>query len=114
MNTNQPQHLTAADFDQKVIDSGDPVLVDFFADWCPPCRAIAPTIEALARDYGDRAVIAKVDVDKHPQLASRFKVQSIPTLIVFRDGEVVERFTGVVPAETLRRSLDAVTAAASV
>jgi thioredoxin 1 len=81
-------------------------LVDFTADWCPPCRILAPHVDALARELSGTMVVAKVDVDKQPDLASRFGVRSMPTLIFFRDGQVVDRIVGTVPRAHLRARVD--------
>ena len=82
------------------------VLVDFTADWCPPCRVLAPQIDALAVELGASVVVGKVNVDDHPHLASRFGVLSLPTLMFFRDGQVVDRIVGLVPPARLRAKLD--------
>lgn len=87
------EHFSQKSFDEAV--AGDkPVLVDFFATWCGPCRMIAPSVEQLAAEYEGRAVVGKVDVDQEPGLAQRFGVMSIPTLVVMKDGEVVEQAVG--------------------
>jgi thioredoxin 1 len=86
-------------------------LVDFTADWCPPCRVLAPHIDALARELSGRVTVAKVNVDDQPALAARFGVMSMPTLLFFRDGAVVDRIIGAVPAALLRARLDALAAA---
>jgi len=89
------QHLTTADFDKVLTDAGDkPVLVDFFAEWCGPCKMIAPIIEEFVGEYDGKAVIAKVDVDRQHDLATRFGVMSIPTMIIFKKSEEVERNVG--------------------
>jgi len=85
-------HLTTADFDNTV--SNGKVLVDFWATWCMPCKMLAPTIEDLAEDF-PQAKVCKVDVDKEPALAARFGVMSIPTVLIFENGELVEKFVGV-------------------
>jgi thioredoxin 1 len=81
-------------------------LVDFTADWCPPCRVLAPHIDALARDLGPDVAVVKVDVDDHPDIAARFGVLSMPTLLFFRDGQIVDRIVGVVPPARLREKID--------
>jgi thioredoxin 1 len=94
--TDTVQRLTPEDFESKVIEARHPVLVDFYADWCPPCRVVGPVIDQLAEAYANRIGVYKVDVDMSPELASRFGVRSIPTLVVFKDGEPVESVVGVV------------------
>ncbi len=92
--TNEPFHLTDANFDEK-LRNNSVVLVDFWADWCGPCRALAPTIELLAEEYAGKALIAKLDVDNNPGKAECYQVFSIPTLIVFKNGCEVERLVGL-------------------
>lgn len=87
------QHFTAASFDEAIA-GGQPVLVDFFAAWCGPCRMIAPSVEEVAAEFGEKAIVGKVNVDEEPELAQRFGVMSIPTLIVLKDGKVVEQAVG--------------------
>lgn len=87
-------NATDTSFDADVLGKDDVVLVDFWATWCGPCRAIAPTLEALAQEYQGRAKIVKVDIDANPQSAQRFGIRSIPTLLVFKDGEKVESIVG--------------------
>ena len=94
MTTQRPISLSAASFDDEVLASDIPVLVDFYADWCPPCRALAPVLDQLADDVAGVAKVAKLDIDANPDLAEAHGVQSIPTLIVFRGGSEVARFVG--------------------
>jgi len=100
-------HVTSANFEAEVLRASEPVLVDFWATWCPPCRMIAPAVEALAGEYAGKAKVAKLDVDENPELAERYGVQSIPTLLVFKDGRVVEQRIGAVPKAEMARMLDA-------
>lgn len=92
-------------FDREVGQPGSVTLVDFWAPWCGPCRALAPSLERLATDFAGRAKVAKVDVDSNPDLAGRFGVRSIPTLVFFRDGREVERVVGNVPYAQLQATL---------
>ena len=90
-------HLTDDEFESAVIQSPKPVLVDFWADWCQPCRLIAPAIENLAGSHGDRITVAKLNVDSNPKTTDRYGIRSIPTLMLFKDGKVVEQIVGVQP-----------------
>jgi thioredoxin 1 len=87
------------DFDEKVLKSEKPVMVDFWAPWCMPCRMVSPIIEELSETYGEEAGFAKVNVDESPQVATRFGIRSIPTIMIFRSGECVETMIGACPKE---------------
>lgn len=94
-------HLTDANFDQEVEQSSLPTLTDFWAAWCGPCKMIAPILEQLAQEYDGKMKVTKLDVDQNPTLATRFGVMSIPTLILFKNGQPVERIVGYMPKEKL-------------
>ena len=98
--------VNESDFDQVVLKSTTPVLVDFWAEWCGPCRALAPTVEAIAEQYGDATRVFKLNVDDSPAVAQRYGIQGIPTLIIFRDGVEKERIVGVVSQEKISRTID--------
>ena len=92
-------------FEKVVIQSDKPVLVDFWAPWCGPCKAIAPTVEALEKEFGDKMTFVKVNVDDNPVSPSRYGVQAIPTLILFKDGKLAEQITGMVPKQKLEDAI---------
>lgn len=98
--------VTEETFDQEVLKAGMPVLVDFWAEWCGPCRMVAPIVEELAVEYAGRVKVAKVDVDDNQRLAMRYSIMSIPTLGVFKGGELVDRIVGYTPKQELKRRLD--------
>jgi thioredoxin 1 len=87
-------HVSDDTFAQEVLQASQPVLVDFYADWCGPCRAIAPIVEEIARELSDRLKVVKLDVDQNPETAMQYGVQSIPTLLIFKNGKEVERLIG--------------------
>ena len=102
-----PIVLTDDNFSLEVMESGQPVLVDFWATWCGPCRMIAPIVEELSEEYEGKATIAKVDVDTAQKTAQEFGIRSIPTLLLFKGGKVVEQIIGAVPKQQIVDKLDA-------
>ena len=99
-------HVTDATFDAEVRNSDVPVVVDFWAEWCGPCRMIGPALEELSTQYGDRVKIAKVNVDENPDTAARLGVRGIPALFVFKDGQVVSNRAGAAPKAALQAWID--------
>ncbi len=100
-------HITEENFDLEVINSELPVLVDFWADWCVPCRIFAPVIEDIVVDLGGKIKIGKLNIDEFPELAKRFNVSTIPTLILFKNGKVVDRWIGAMSKEQLLEKVNA-------
>ena len=94
-------HVSDSGFEEEVLKADKPVLVDFWAPWCGPCRAIAPAVEALAGEYKDRLKVAKVNIDDNGKTAQSYGVMSIPTLVLFKDGKVLDTVVGLVPKERL-------------
>ncbi|MCS6990229.1 MAG: thioredoxin [Chloroherpetonaceae bacterium] len=101
------KYITVSDatFESEVLRSDKPVLVDFWAPWCGPCRMIAPIVEALADDYDGKAKVAKVNVDDNPQVSMRYGIRSIPTLLIFKNGQVVDQIVGAVPRGVIENKL---------
>ena len=97
----KPITVNDANFQDEVIQSDKPVIVDFWAIWCGPCKMIAPIIEELAKDYDGKLKVAKMDVDSNPQTAMKYGIRSIPTLLIFKGGQVVEQIVGAVPKRQL-------------
>ena len=100
------RNIGDSEFEKEVLQSEKPVLVDFWAEWCAPCRMIAPTVEAVAAEYEDRASVVKVNVDDNPATAGTYGIRGIPTLILFRDGKEVERVVGATSREALSKLIE--------
>ena len=103
----KPITIDDSNFDQTVFQAETPVLVDFWAAWCGPCRMVAPVVEELAEEYEGRISFAKLDVDQNPKTASKYGIMSIPTLLLFKDGKPISNIVGFKPKAELKRSLDA-------
>ena len=98
--------LSSSNFEQEVLQSGQPVLVDFWAPWCGPCRMIGPVVEELAGENADSLKVAKINIDDAQDIAATYGVSSIPTLMIFKDGDVIDRFVGVQPKSRLQEAVD--------
>ena len=106
MAAENVQTFTDSNFEETVMKAGQPVLVDFWAEWCGPCKRLAPTIEALAGEYTGKVTIGKLNVDENPATAFKFQIRGIPAMLVFKDGQVVESVVGLTPKEELKKVLD--------
>ena len=106
MSEKKTLTLTQDNFEREVLEAKQPVLVDFGADWCAPCRAIGPVVDELAAEFQPRAIVGKVDVDEQEELARRYAIRSIPSLLFFKDGEIAERVSGVVSKAALAEKLE--------
>jgi thioredoxin 1 len=106
MAADNVQTFTDGNFESSVLKSGTPVLVDFWAEWCSPCKRLGPTIDALAADYAGRVTIGKLNVDDNPGTAFKFQIRGIPAVLLFKDGQVVESVIGLAPKEDFKRAID--------
>ncbi len=95
------ENITGSTFEEKVLKSDIPVLVDFWAEWCAPCKIVAPVLEEISTEYEDSLRVAKVNVDESPELAEKYQIASIPTLLLIKDGEVLKKQIGAVPKNTI-------------
>ena len=102
----KPIDVSDSDFDSQVIKSETPVLVDFWAEWCGPCKMVAPLLEELAEEYSQQVKFTKVDVDTNPQISVNFGIRSIPTLLIFKEGKPVDQLVGAVSKVVIKKSLD--------
>ena len=101
---SKPVEITDSNF-EKIINSDKPVLVDFWSEWCGPCKMIGPLVEELANEFEGKAIIGKVDVDTNPEVSAKFGIRSIPTLLVFKDGKIVDKQVGAVPKSVLSEKI---------
>ena len=106
MAAENVQTFTDGNFDDTVLTSGEPVLVDFWAEWCGPCKLLAPTVDALATDYAGKITVGKLNVDDNPNTAIKFQIRGIPALLLFKGGQVVESVVGLAQKDDLKKVLD--------
>ena len=103
---SDPKPVTDGDFQQEVLDADTPVLVDFWADWCAPCKMVAPVLDDLAQEYDGKVKFTKVDVDTNPETAMKYGIRSIPTLLVFKGGNPIDQVVGAVPKAVIKKHLE--------
>ena len=106
MAADNVQTFTDGNFDETVLKAGGPVLVDFWAEWCGPCKRLAPTVDALATDYAGKVTIGKLNVDENPNTAFKFQIRGIPALLLFKGGQVVESVVGLAQKDDLKKVID--------
>ena len=100
------QTFTDGNFDDSVLKSGNTVLVDFWAEWCGPCKRLGPTVDALAAEYAGKVTVGKLNVDENPNVSSKFQIRGIPTLLIFKGGQVVESIVGLAQKDDLKKAID--------
>ncbi len=105
--SDKVRHVTDSTFDQEVLKSDKPVLVDFWAAWCAPCRMIAPTVEQIATDYDGRAKVVKLNVDENGEVSARYNIRGIPTLLLFKDGMIKDQIVGATSKDNITRMIEA-------
>jgi len=106
MAAENVQTFTDTNFDETVLKSNAPVLVDFWAEWCGPCKRLGPTVDALASEYAGKVTVGKLNVDENPAVSFKFQIRGIPTILVFKDGQVVESVVGLAQNDDLKKVLD--------
>jgi thioredoxin 1 len=106
MAAENVQTFTDSNFDQTVLQSGQPVLVDFWAEWCGPCKRLGPTIDALAAEYAGKVTVGKLNVDENPNTAIKFQIRGIPAVLLFKNGQLVESVVGLAPKDEFQKVLD--------
>ena len=103
-----PKHVTEKDFQNEVLDSDIPVMVDFWAEWCFPCKTIAPLVDELAKEYSGKLKVVKIDVDSNNRIAADYMIMSIPSLLIFKGGKVIDTIRGAVPKKTIQEHIEKV------
>ncbi|MGC4082748.1 MAG: thioredoxin [Vicinamibacterales bacterium] len=106
MAAENVQTFTDSNFDQSVLQNGQPVLVDFWAEWCGPCKRLGPTIDQLAQEYAGKVTIGKLNVDENPNTAIKFQIRGIPAVMLFKGGQIVESVVGLAPKEEFKKAID--------
>ena len=106
MATENVQTVTDGNFDESVLKSGAPVLVDFWAEWCGPCKRLGPTVDALASEYAGKVTVGKLNVDENPNVSFKFQIRGSPTILIFKGGQVVESVVGLAQKDDLKKVLD--------